>query len=143
MVNGSFETLALRLGPGADVRRELEAIAQAKNISAGVILGAVGSLSQVRLRFAGQDDHAELEGKHEILTLSGMISKAGVHLHMSVADFQGTCKGGHLVYGCEVYTTLEIAIGLISEVEFQRVYDETTEFIELKVSSMLTSKDIW
>ncbi len=133
VVQGSLETLALRLGPGADVRRELEAIAQAQNIRAGVILSAVGSLSQVRLRFAGQDSHAELAGKHEILTLSGMLSEAGGHLHMSVANSQGACKGGHVVYGCEVYTTLEIAIALLPNIEFQRVFDKNTGFKELKL----------
>ena len=135
MVRGGIETLALRLGPGADVREALEAIAQEQNISAGAILGAVGSLSQVRLRFAGQDSHAELEGKHEVLTLSGTISEAGVHLHMSVADSQGVCKGGHVVYGCEVYTTLEIAIAQLPDTTFHRVLDEETGFLELKVLS--------
>ena len=135
MVRGGIETLVLRLGPGADVREALEAIAQGQNISAGVILGAVGSLSRVRLRFAGQDGHAELEGKHEVLTLSGMISEAGVHLHMSVADSQGMCKGGHVVYGCEVYTTLEIAIAQLPNITFHRALDEETGFLELKVLS--------
>ncbi|MGC1309676.1 MAG: PPC domain-containing DNA-binding protein [Phormidesmis sp.] len=135
LAKGSIETIALRLNPGADIRRDLEAIAQKEQIRAGVILSAVGSLSEVCLRFAGNDIHTTLPGKHEILTLSGMLSADGVHLHMMVANSQGECKGGHVVYGCQVYTTLELAIALLPTTQFQRVFDEATGFLELKVSS--------
>lgn len=82
---GSLETLALRLLPGADVRREIEAIAKREKISSGVIMGAVGSLSHVQLRFANAQAPTVLVGSHEILTLSGTVSEDGVHLHMTVA----------------------------------------------------------
>ncbi len=130
-----FDATALRLLSGSDIRRDLEALAKQEQLSAAVILGAVGSLSQVNLRYAGQDAHTLLSGKHEILTLSGMLSAAGVHLHMSVSNAQGECRGGHVVYGCLVYTTLEIAIALIPQIEFQRVPDTATGFKELKISS--------
>ncbi len=55
---------------------------------------------------------------------------------MSLGDSQGNCIGGHVAYGCEVYTTLELVIGLMPEVRFQRVFDEITGFKELKVSSV-------
>ncbi len=131
----SVETLALRLGAGADVRRDLEALAKSEKISAAVIIGAVGSLSQVRLRYANHNSHTELAGKHEILTLSGMLSEEGVHLHMMVANEQGDCKGGHVVEGCRVYTTLELAIALLPKTQFQRVFDPSTGFKELKISA--------
>lgn len=132
----SVGVLSLRLAPGSDIRRDLEALAKSEEISAAVIVGAVGSLSQVRLRYADSDNFTELEGKHEILTLSGMLSEAGVHLHMSVANSRGECRGGHVVYGCQVYTTLELAIALIPEAKFQRVFDQSTGFKELKISSI-------
>jgi uncharacterized protein len=128
-----METFALRLHPGDDVRQTLEDLAQKENITAGVILGAVGSLSKACLRFAGCDQPTELTGKYEILTLSGMLSQAGVHLHMSVGDSQGKCCGGHVAYGCEVFTTLELAIGRLPDVVFQRVLDEATGFKELSI----------
>lgn len=135
-----IETIALRLLPGADIRRDLENLAKKEHISAAVILGAVGSLSQANLRYAGQDEHTALAGKQEILTLSGMLSSAGVHLHMSVSNAQGECRGGHVVYGCLVYTTLEIAITLIPQLEFQRVPDAATGFKELKIVPKSGSK---
>jgi uncharacterized protein len=128
-----LETVSLRLPPGADIRRELERLAKQENIGAGVILGAVGSLSQVCLRFTGQEKGEAIACKHEILTLSGLISSSGLHLHMSVANSQGECSGGHVAYGCVVFTTLELVIGLLSEVQFQRVLDEATGYPELQI----------
>lgn len=129
----ALETLSVRLHPGADIRRDLENLAKRENIGAGVILGAVGSLSQVCLRFADQEGCSVIAIKHEILTLSGLLSKDGVHLHMTVANSQGECSGGHVAYGCEVYTTLELVIGLLDKVQFQRVFDEATGCRELQI----------
>ena len=134
----SVEVLAVRLCPGADVRRELEVLAISKTISAAAIIGSVGSLAHVCLRYASQDVPTELAGKHEILSLSGMLSQDGVHLHMMVADSQGNCRGGHVVYGCQVYTTLELAIALLPEIHFQRVFDPSTGFKELQISAEAT-----
>ena len=140
-LRGSVETLALRLLPGSDVRRELESVANKEKISAGVIIGAVGSLSKVCLRLANDNTHTELEGKHEILTLSGTIGEDGVHLHITVANSQGECKGGHVVYGCQVYTTLELVMALIPEVRFKRVFDEATGYKELHISPIPESSE--
>ncbi|MGB3788795.1 MAG: PPC domain-containing DNA-binding protein [Phormidesmis sp.] len=134
MFEATTKTIALRLSPDTDIRRYLEDFAKEREISAGVILGAVGSLSTACLRFAGSNTHTELSGKREILTLSGMLSDEGVHLHMSVADSNGDCKGGHVVYGCVVYTTLEIAIALLPNTNFQRIFDPNTGFKELKIT---------
>lgn len=130
-----FGAVALRLRPGEDVRRYLEEFSREQKTGAGTILSAVGSLSATCLRFAGNDSHTKLTGKQEVLTLSGMLSDEGVHLHMSVADSNGECKGGHVVYGCVVYTTLEIAIALLPDTTFQRIFDPDTGFKELRVIS--------
>lgn len=131
----SVETVVLRLSAGSDIRRDLEALVKREKMSAAVMMGAVGSLSRVRLRYANGDNHTELAGKHEILTLSGMLSEDGVHLHMMVANSQGDCKGGHVVYGCQVYTTLELAIAFLPKTRFRRVFDPATGFKELTVSA--------
>ncbi|MGK7878361.1 MAG: PPC domain-containing DNA-binding protein [Xenococcaceae cyanobacterium] len=134
-LRGSVETLVLRLLPGSDVRRQLEHVAKREKISAGAIISAVGSLSKVCLRFANNKTPTKLSGKHEILTLSGTLGEEGVHLHMTVANSQGECKGGHLVYGCQVYTTLELVIALIPSLKFKRVFDEETRCFELDIAS--------
>ena len=136
------ETIALRLLPNTDVRTYLEDFAKSQAIGAGVVLGAVGSLSKTCLRFADNSSHTELAGKQEVLTLSGMLSEAGVHLHMSVADSNGDCKGGHVVYGCIVYTTLEIAIALLPGVSFHRALDKNTGYKELQINRLSELPDI-
>ncbi|MBE9032537.1 DNA-binding protein [filamentous cyanobacterium LEGE 11480] len=133
-IRGAIATSAIRLAPGTDLRRELQAIAQQKRIGAAILLGAVGSLSQVCLRFADAAVHTKLPGKHEILTLSGTVAEAGIHVHMTVADAQGNCKGGHLVEGCEVYTTVELVLALLPAVRFQREFDASTGFKELLIA---------
>ena len=134
-IYGSLQAIAFRLLPGSDVRADLERWAQREAISAAVVIGAVGSLSQARLRFADQESGKTLPGKHEVLTLSGTLSTTGVHLHMMVADSTGHCTGGHVLVGCQVYTTLEIAIALMPDIQFDRPIDPTTGFNELRISS--------
>ncbi|MEM8638454.1 MAG: PPC domain-containing DNA-binding protein [Cyanobacteria bacterium P01_G01_bin.54] len=131
--NPGLQPIALRLEPGDDVRQTLEAIAKQKNIQAGFVLSAVGSLSTVSLRFADAETATELPGKHEVLSLSGTLSTAGAHLHLLVANTAGECRGGHLVAGCTVYTTLELVIGQLTAVRFERVMDRRTGFPELAI----------
>lgn len=135
-IRGSLELVALRLPPGTDVRQGLKTFAQQELIRAGVIVGAVGSLSTVCLRFAGQDSHTTLNGKHEILTLSGTLGTDGVHLHMTVANSQGECIGGHVVNGCQIYTTLELVIATLPNIQFQRLFDPVTGCRELSVKML-------
>ncbi|MEO1401064.1 MAG: PPC domain-containing DNA-binding protein [Cyanobacteria bacterium J06635_1] len=131
---GTLETLAVRLDPGADIYQTLRTLVTQENIGAAVILSAVGSLSKTRLRFADQETSTTLTGKHEILTLSGTLGEAGVHLHMAVANAQGECRGGHVVKGCQVYTTLECVIAIVPEIRFDRVFDPATGYKELAIS---------
>lgn len=128
-----LQILALRLPPGTDVRPAIEAIAKREQINAGSILSAVGSLSSVQLRFANAEIPTALAGKHEILTLSGTISSAGVHLHMTVANELGECRGGHLVSGCPVHTTLELVIATFKDLQFTRELDVLTGYPELVI----------
>ena len=61
----------------------------------------------------------------EIVSLVGTFSadtqgKVSLkHLHMSVSDSEGQVIGGHLISG-RVYTTLELVLGTIQGVAFQR-----------------------
>ena len=83
-----MRTIALRLGPGADLKAELLALAARERIRAGWMLTCVGSLSRVRLRLAGGTKHATWQGPFEIVALTGTLSQDGGHLHLAVADYQ-------------------------------------------------------
>ncbi len=55
------------------------------------------------------------------------------HLHLSVADETGAVVGGHLMDGCEVFTTAEVVIGELPGVRFRRELDATYGYRELVV----------
>src|SRR4029453_4924863 len=94
-----MRTIALRLGPGADLKAELLALAAREGVRAGWGLTRVGSLSPVRLRLAGGPEHATWHGLFEIVALTGTLSQDGGHLHLAVADHQGRTPGGPLAAG--------------------------------------------
>jgi predicted DNA-binding protein with PD1-like motif len=127
--------LPFRLRPGQDLRQQIEAIVKAGNIKAGFILTAVGSLRSAALRLADQKEATTFAGKFEIVSLVGTMGQDGVHLHLSISDSSGRTIGGHLVEGCQVYTTVEIVIGEARGLAFTRVQDEETGYKELKIRS--------
>ena len=123
----------LRLKPGQDLRVELERFAKAKNIQAGFIVTCVGSLQKAALRLADKSDSTKYDGKFEIVSLVGTLSPDGPHLHISISDGEGKTLGGHLVAGCEIYTTAEIVIGDAVGLKMTREPDAQSGYQELKV----------
>ena len=128
-----MRTFALRLGPGTDLRQALEAYAADHALQAGVVLTCVGSLTEAQLRLANQPGPTAFAGPFEIVSLVGTLSPDGVHLHLAIADTTGRTIGGHLLPGCRVYTTAEIALADLSEWRFAREPDPQTTYDELKV----------
>ncbi|MBL8994268.1 MAG: DUF296 domain-containing protein [Spirochaetia bacterium] len=129
----NLRTHAHRLRPGADLRIEILAWTIQKKIKAGMILGAVGSLSLAKLRYAGQKKGAVLRGPLEICSLSGTLSPDGPHLHIVVSDENGKVTGGHLLDGSIVNTTAELVFGELPGLSFSRKMDPATGFKELLV----------
>ena len=124
---------ALRLSPGQDLKKELEAFAQLHQLQAGFVLTCVGSLQKVALRPANQKEPLLREQKYEIVSLVGTLSPDGAHLHISLSDSTGATIGGHLLAGNEVYTTAEIVIGEAENLAFSRETDPKTTFKELTI----------
>ncbi|MBS1786484.1 MAG: DNA-binding protein [Acidobacteria bacterium] len=129
----SVRTYVLRLKPGQDLRAELERFAKAKAIQAGYIITCVGSLRKASLRLADKSDSTNYAGKFEIVSLVGTLSPDGPHLHISISDGDGKTLGGHLVTGCEIYTTAEIVIGDAIGLRMTREPDAQSGYQELKV----------
>jgi predicted DNA-binding protein with PD1-like motif len=128
-----MRTIAIRLRPGADLKRELVALAARERVQAGWVLTCVGSLSQARLRLAGGTEHATWQGPFEIVALTGTLSQDGGHLHLAVADQHGRSLGGHLAEGCAVRTTAEVVLGADDRLVFAREHDSATGYEELVV----------
>ncbi len=128
-----LQVYALRLGPGQDLRAALQQFVADKKLEAACIVTCVGSLQKTVLRLANQDHHTSFEGKREIVSLVGTLAVTGSHLHLSVSDSTGVTLGGHLVEGCQVYTTAEIVIGILPAYRFTREPDPKSGYQELKV----------
>jgi hypothetical protein len=128
-----MRTSAFRLRPGQDLKRELLAFAERHALHAPVVLTCVGSLTRLSLRFAHATETTVRTGYFEIVSLVGCVDPPKGHLHLSAADEAGVVIGGHLMDGCEVYTTAEVVIGELPGVRFRRELDPTYGYRELVV----------
>jgi predicted DNA-binding protein with PD1-like motif len=126
-----MKTYAFRLKPGEDLKEGLENIITARNLRAGIVLSAVGSLKKATLRLADESTEKTYEGKFEITSLIGTLSQDGVHIHILISDAEGKTIGGHLKKGCVIYTTAEVVIGELEGFVFSRKMDPRTGFKEL------------
>jgi uncharacterized protein len=130
-----MKVVPLRLQPGNDLRKALEAWMGEQQEQAGCVISAVGSLFVVQLRLVGATEATAIHGELEILSLSGTLSPDGVHLHIAVADSSGAVIGGHLCPGSLVRTTAELVIGLLPEWQFSRQLDLATGYAELQIKA--------
>jgi uncharacterized protein len=152
IVSGALRAHCVRLHPGDDLVSSLQEAARQTGASACFVITCVGSLDQVTLRMAS---HTAMPTNNnaasapfvmtnstrtwnnepfEIVSLVGTLAPHGSakHLHMSIANANGTAFGGHLVSG-RVYTTVELVLGSAEGVNFSRVLDPTTGFQELVI----------
>ncbi len=124
----------LRLHPKQDLKNALLEWSQAQSSSAAFVVSCCGSLQKLRLRLADSNESLEKNEKFEILSLQGTLTPQGVHLHISVADSKGQTWGGHLLEGCEIYTTAEVLVLELSDWKLTRMQDPETGFAELVVT---------
>ena len=129
-----LHTHALRLTPGQDLKKEITDFVREKNIEAGWIVTALGSLTDFHIRFANQKSGEKATGHFEILSLSGTLSIHGSHIHICIADENGKTIGGHLLDDNIIYTTAEIIIQQSDKHIFLREPDSITSFKELIIS---------
>jgi len=118
-----------RIEPAHDLKKELLKIRD--EIRSGVIVAGVGSLKKATLRLA-RENIVEFLGFFEIVSMQGTITLDGIHVHLAIANWDGKMIGGHLKGGCEVHTTVEVAI-LPYKGILRRSKDERTDFMELNV----------
>lgn len=124
---------AVRLHPHQDLKAELDKWAKTEAVTAACVLTCVGSLRQATLRFADQPEGTKLTGKFEIVSLTGTLSQDGSHYHITIADGNGRCFGGHLLAGCPIYTTAELVLAVLPDYRFLRQLDPQTGYDELAI----------
>jgi len=129
----ALQAFPVRLLPGDDLRRALEACVAERRLSAAFVLAGIGSLKPACIRLAGEEGASTLAGDLELLTLAGTIAASGSHLHASVSDAGGRVVGGHVAYGCTVRTTAEVLLALLPGWRFTREADARTGWAELVI----------
>ncbi|KHD90013.1 MAG: DNA-binding protein [Bdellovibrio sp. ArHS] len=124
-----------RLRPQQDLKKELLYYCQMHHLHAATVICSVGSLSKAHIRLAGGKDVVEFQGPFEIISLNGTVSAEGIHMHISLSNFEGTVIGGHLMDGCLIHTTAEIILLENTELTFAREQDGHTGYKELVVKN--------
>lgn len=129
----SIVSYSFRLKPDQDLKKELQNFALQNKLKAAAIVSGVGSLKQLCLRLANGKDVRTFEGPHEIVSMTGTLWEAGMHVHLSASDAEGKTVGGHLVDGNPIYTTCEIVLIEQKDLEFHREKDPAYGYLELVV----------
>ena len=126
----------VRLRRGDDLMLSIKELCREKHIAAGVVLSAVGCISQGRVRDASGVTIREIQDHCEIVSLNGTVSEARCHLHIALSKEDLSTIGGHLCPGCIINTTCELVIGELPGVKFGVEADTETGYDELVFESV-------
>ena len=122
-----------RMMPGDNLKKSLEDLVDLRELKSGIIVCMVGSLNDAVLRMSN-GNNKKFSGLFEIVSAVGTISINGIHVHIAISDSDGIVYGGHLLKGCKIHTTAEIAI-IESEMSFERIFDPKTGYKELVIKN--------
>ena len=124
---------AFRLKRGDDLLLSLRRYAKENEIGAGTILSGVGCVTRAVIRDASGVTVHTLDGRHEIVSLTGTVSAARTHLHIALAGEDLRVVGGHLCEGTIINTTCEIVLLELEGMTFSKEFDPETGYNELKI----------
>lgn len=129
--SGSLTCHCIRLRRGDDLMLSIKQLCKENNIAAGVVLSAVGCISQGRVRDASGVTIRDIPDHCEIVSLDGTVSAQRCHLHISLSKEDLSTIGGHLVSGCIINTTCELVIAELPGIRFGVEEDPETGYDEL------------
>lgn len=130
-VSGNLKCHCVRLRRGDDLMLSIRALCREKNIAAGVVLSAVGCISEGKVRDASGVTIRDIRDHCEIVSLDGTVSAQRCHLHISLSREDLSTIGGHLCPGCIINTTCELVIAELPGVRFGVEEDPETGYDEL------------
>jgi len=117
----------------ADLLESMEGFCEKEKIALGAF-SIIGALTSVKLGYYKQDEKKyveclSLDKKLEITSCIGNISlkdkKIFVHAHITLADHQGNCYGGHLMPGACIFAA-EYQVNEFIGTELHRRHDAET-----------------
>ena len=126
-----MKTICKRLHRGDDLLKSIQELAREHHIAAGVVLSAVGCISEGVVRDASGVTLREIGEPCEIVSLNGTVSRARCHLHIALSKEDLSTVGGHLVEGCIINTTCELVIAELPGLSFGVEQDAETGYDEL------------
>ena len=129
--SGPLVCHSLRLRRGADLLLSIRDVCREKHIAAGVVLSAVGCISEGRVRDASGVTIREIRDHCEIVSLNGTVSENRCHLHIALSKEDLSTLGGHLCPGCIINTTCELVIAELPATAIEKEFDEETGYDEL------------
>ena len=129
--SGNLKCHCVRLHRGDDLMLSVKELCREKHIAAGVVLSAVGCISEGRVRDASGVTIRDITEHCEIVSLDGTVSETRCHLHISLSKEDLSTIGGHLCSGCIVNTTCELVIEELPGVDFAMEEDAETGYKEL------------
>ena len=129
--SGSLKCHCVRLRRGDDLMASIRELCREKKIAAGVVLSAVGCISEGRVRDASGVTIREIHDHCEIVSLDGTVSAQRCHLHISLSREDLSTIGGHLCPGCIINTTCELVIAELPGIRFGVEEDPETGYDEL------------
>lgn len=127
----TMQTICKRLHRGDDLLLSIRRLALEHDISAAVVLSAVGCVSCARVRDASGVNLRSVDEHCEIVSLNGTVSAARCHLHIALSKEDLSTVGGHLVEGCIINTTCELVLGVLDGQRIGVEFDEETGYDEL------------
>ena len=128
---GNLTCHCVRLRRGDDLMLSIKELCQEKNIVAGVVLSAVGCISEGRVRDASGVTIRDIKEHCEIVSLDGTVSARRCHLHISLSKEDLSTIGGHLCPGCIINTTCELVIAELPGIRYGVEADPETGYDEL------------
>ena len=129
--SGQLVCHSLRLHRGADLMESIQMLCREKHIAAGVVLSAVGCISEGRIRDASGVTIREITEHCEIVSLNGTVSERRCHLHIALSKEDLSTIGGHLCPGCIINTTCELVIAELPGTAIEKEFDSETGYDEL------------
>lgn len=128
---GEMKFHCIRLRRGQDLMLSIKELCREKNIAAGVVLSAVGCISEGRVRDASGVTIRQIDDHCEIVSLNGTVSAQRCHLHIALSKEDLSTIGGHLCPGCIINTTCELVIGELPGIRYGVEQDAETGYDEL------------
>jgi predicted DNA-binding protein with PD1-like motif len=129
--SGTLTCHALRLRRGSDLLLSIRQLCREKHIAAGVVLSAVGCISEGRIRDASGVTIRQIRDHCEIVSLNGTVSENRCHLHIALSKEDLSTIGGHLCEGCIINTTCELVLAELPGTAIEKEFDSETGYDEL------------